>query len=41
LTGLSCEVIEKSGKHRLLVRVDLLQRNILVKLPEEYLMALN
>lgn len=40
LTGLSCEVVETSGKCKLLVRVELLQRNILLKLPQEFLMAI-
>ncbi|HMI59888.1 MAG TPA: UpxY family transcription antiterminator [Puia sp.] len=37
LTGLSCEVVEFQQKQKLLVRVDLLQRNILMSLPEESL----
>ena len=40
LTGLSCEVVESSGKSKLLVRVEILQRNILIKLPEESLVAI-
>ena len=40
LTGLFCEVIQWHSKHRLLVRVDLLKRNILLTLPEEQLMAI-
>ena len=40
LTGLSCEVVETGGKNKLLVRVELLQRNILLSLTEEYLMAI-
>jgi transcriptional antiterminator RfaH len=40
LTGLSCEVVEYNSKQKLLVRVDLLQRNILLTLPEEHLMAI-
>ena len=40
LTGLSCEIVEFNGKKRVLVRVDLLQRNILMTLPAEHLMAL-
>jgi transcriptional antiterminator RfaH len=39
LTGLSCEVIEIDNKRKILVRVDLLQRGILLRLPEEYLTA--
>lgn len=40
LTGLSCEVVRYNDKEKLLVRVDLLQRNILVTLPEENLIAI-
>ncbi|HTI08482.1 MAG TPA: UpxY family transcription antiterminator [Puia sp.] len=40
LTGLACEVIESNSKQKLLVRVDLLQRNILITLPAEHLMSL-
>jgi transcriptional antiterminator RfaH len=40
LTGLSCEVVEVKSKQKLLVRVDLLQRNILLTLPSECLMAI-
>jgi transcription antitermination factor NusG len=41
LTGLSCEVVEYKSKHKLLVRVDLLQRNIILTVPEDYLMMIN
>lgn len=37
LTGLSCEVVEYESSQKLLVRVDLLQRNVLLTMPEEYL----
>lgn len=37
LTGLICEVVGCGNKQKLLVRVDLLQRNLLVSLPEESL----
>jgi transcriptional antiterminator RfaH len=37
LTGLSCEVVRVDSKKKLLVRVELLQRNLLLSLPEEYL----
>jgi transcription antitermination factor NusG len=37
LVGLSCEVVEFKEKKGLLVRVNLLRRNILVTLPPEYL----
>ena len=40
LTGLLCEVVEYNHKQKLLVRVDLLQRNILMTLPAEYLMVI-
>jgi transcription antitermination factor NusG len=38
LTGLSCEVVQLDQKEKLLVRVDLLQRNLLLSLPKDYLM---
>jgi transcriptional antiterminator RfaH len=40
LTGLSCEVVEFNNKQKLLVRVDLLKRNILITLPEDHLIAI-
>lgn len=40
LTGLSCEVVQLNCKKMLLVRVDLLQRSILLKVPVENLMAI-
>jgi transcription antitermination factor NusG len=40
LAGLSCEVVQCNGKNKLLVRVDLLQRNILITLSEDYLMSM-
>jgi transcriptional antiterminator RfaH len=39
LTGLSCEVVKIDNKRKLLVRVDLLRRNVLVTLPVEQLMT--
>jgi transcriptional antiterminator RfaH len=39
LTGLSCEMIQSKGTRKILVRVQLLQRNLLVALPNAYLMA--
>ena len=39
LTGLSGEVVQYNSKRKLLIKVDLLNRNILITLPEEYLMA--
>jgi transcriptional antiterminator RfaH len=38
LTGLSCEMVEYNGIQHLLVRVHLLQRNLLMTLPAEYIM---
>ena len=40
LTGLSCEMVEFKGNHKLLVRVDLLQRNLLITLAENELLAI-
>ena len=37
LTGLVCEIVECDRKHKLLVRVDLLQRNLLLTVPAECL----
>lgn len=37
LTGLSCEVVKYQNKEKLLVRVDLLNRNVLVSMPAECL----
>lgn len=39
LTGLSCEMIQLSGRQKILVRVQLLQRNLLIALPPDQLMA--
>jgi len=41
LTGLSCEVVRYNGNEKLLVRVDLLQRNILVTVPEDNVIAVD
>ena len=41
LTGLTCEVVHFENKQKLLVRVDLLRRNLLLTLPEEYLTAIS
>ena len=40
LTGLSCEVVKSDNKNKLLVRIDLLQRNILLTLPVEQVIAI-
>jgi transcription antitermination factor NusG len=37
LTGLSCEVIESDRKKKFLVRVHLLERSLLLTMPEEHL----
>jgi hypothetical protein len=37
LTGLTCEVVQLKGKQKILVRVNLLQRNLLVDMPAHYL----
>jgi len=39
LTGLSCEVVRYNSKSKLLVRVDLLQRNLILTMPEDGLIA--
>ena len=39
LNGLNCEVVRMNGKQRLLVRVELLKRNVLVSLPSGSLIA--
>jgi transcriptional antiterminator RfaH len=41
LTGLTCEVVQCNGIKKLLVRVCLLQRNLLIKLPADSLMAIS
>jgi transcription antitermination factor NusG len=35
--GFPCEVVQNKGKHKILVRIELLQRSLLVDLPEESL----
>ena len=37
LTGLPCEVVRWNNKKKLLVRVDLLQRSLLLNVPEDFL----
>jgi len=37
LTGLACEIVRSNGKNKLLVRIDLLKRNLLLTLPEDQL----
>jgi transcriptional antiterminator RfaH len=39
LTGLSCEVVRLNGRNKILVRVQLLQRSLLMTLPSEKLVA--
>lgn len=41
LTGLCCEVVQYDSKATILVRVNLLQRNVLVTLPAENLMPVS
>lgn len=36
-SGFSCEIVQYKGRHKMLVRLELLQRTILVDMPEEYL----
>ncbi|MDB5134694.1 MAG: transcriptional activator RfaH [Mucilaginibacter sp.] len=36
-SGYSCEMIQYKGKRKMLVRIELLQRNIIVDLPSYYL----
>ena len=38
-TGMSCEVVRYSGKSKILVRANLLKRNILISVEPEYLMS--
>ena len=40
LAGLTCEIVQCDNKQKLLVRVDLLQRNLLISIPEECLMVM-
>jgi len=40
LTGLACEVVRVDNCRKLLVRVELLQRNILLSVPSEYLLTI-
>ncbi len=40
LTGLTCEVVQYNSKQKILVRLDLLQRHVLITLPEESLMVM-
>jgi transcriptional antiterminator RfaH len=39
LTGLSCEIVQYNNKQRLMVKVELLNRSILITVPESYLMT--
>lgn len=41
LAGLSCELVEVKSKQMLLVRVDILQRNLLLRLPADHFMVDN
>lgn len=37
-TGFECEMIRHNGKHKILVRIDLIHRNVIVDMPLESLM---
>ena len=39
LTGLSCEMVQLNGSRKVLVRVHLLQRNLLMLLPSDHIMT--
>jgi transcriptional antiterminator RfaH len=39
LTGLSCEMVQFNGSRKVLVRVNLLQRNLLMMLPSDHIMT--
>lgn len=39
LTGVSCEVVQVNSKQKILVRIHLLQRNLLISLPADNLIA--
>jgi transcriptional antiterminator RfaH len=41
LTGLSCEMVRVDGRQKILVRVNLLQRNLLMTMPAEDLLAIS
>jgi transcription antitermination factor NusG len=41
LTGRSCEVVQLHNKQRILVRINLLQRNLLISFPSDHLMAIS
>jgi transcriptional antiterminator RfaH len=41
LTGLSCEMVRVHGTQKILVRVNLLQRNLLMTMPAEDLLAIS
>lgn len=38
--GFECEVIQHKDKQKIIVRIELLQRNILIDMPAQYLMAI-
>ncbi|MGB8193697.1 MAG: antitermination protein NusG, partial [Chitinophagaceae bacterium] len=40
-TGLTCEIVRVNGNHKILIRVNLLQRSLLATLPSEDLMAIS
>jgi len=41
LTGLSCEIVRINGGQKILIRVNLLQRNLLLTMPAEDLLAIS
>jgi transcriptional antiterminator RfaH len=41
LTGICCEVVQVNGSQKILVRLQLLQRNILVTLPADYFISMS
>jgi transcriptional antiterminator RfaH len=40
LTGLSCEIVQYKSKQKLMVKVELLNRSVLITVPEGYLMTI-
>lgn len=41
LTGIPCEVVQRDQKEKILVRIHLLQRNLLISMPSEHLIAMS
>jgi transcriptional antiterminator RfaH len=40
-TGFNCEVVRHRGKQKILVRIDLLHRNLLLDIPVDYLLSVS